>query len=415
MKKEPVSRDFTLLWSGKAISDAGSAVTQFALPLVGVIYLHASPLQAGLLTSCSSVASALLAIPAGAALDAMKKRPVMVASDLARMVLLGSLPLAQALGQLTLVQLYVVAVLCGLFTMLFNVSSQAHLPALISSDQLLRANSQLGSTSWIANIGGPMFGGVLVAALGAARAILLDVGSFLASVVTVCLLKTPEPETERRKARNFRNEISAGISFLLKHRQLRRLTLSNAFTSWSLMFLTPLEVIFLIRELGATAEQWGLINGLACVGGLVGVSCIGWLSRYMGTGQRLWWFGLSRGWGMAIVVFAQRGLVGLAAACIGWFILLFSASIYNTTQQTLRQQICPANMRARVHTAVLSLTGAGKVLAPLLGGIAAETFGLRAALAIGTFFLCVAPLVLDRSEQESGTRLTAEAPAATAN
>ena len=148
-------RDFMLLWSGQAISEMGAAVTLLALPLTAVVVLRASTFQVGLLTSASTLAFALIALPAGAIVDRRAKRWLMIWCDVARLLIIGSVPLAAAFGVLTLGQLYAVAITAGVCTVFFDVSYQSYLPALISKDALADGNGKLGSTQSFAQVAGP--------------------------------------------------------------------------------------------------------------------------------------------------------------------------------------------------------------------------------------------------------------------
>jgi MFS family permease len=167
-------RDFMLLWSGQTVSEIGSAVTQLALPLTAVVALRASTFEVGLLTSASTAAFALIALPAGAIVDRRTKRGIMLACDAARTLIIGSVPLAWALGILTLWQLYVVALTAGVATVFFDVSYQSYLPVLLRQEHLMEGNGRLGATQAFAQFAGPGLGGGLVGVVGAAGAMTAD-------------------------------------------------------------------------------------------------------------------------------------------------------------------------------------------------------------------------------------------------
>ena len=163
-------RNFLLLWSGQTVSEMGSAVTQLALPLTAVVVLHASTFQVGALTAAATLAFALIALPAGAIVDRRAKRWLMIWCDVARMLIIGSVPLAAAFGALTLGQLYAVAIAAGVFTVFFDVSYQSYLPVLIGTDNLVDGNGKLGASQSFAQVAGPGLGGGLVGLVGAAQA-----------------------------------------------------------------------------------------------------------------------------------------------------------------------------------------------------------------------------------------------------
>src|ERR1700730_15785793 len=124
-------RDFVLLWTGQSVSELGSQVSVLAVPLVAIDVLHASAFAVGVLTSMQSLPFLLVGLPAGAWVDRLRRRPVLIAADVGRAVALGSIPAAWALSILTLGQLYLVSLLSGVLTVFFDVAYQSYLPALV--------------------------------------------------------------------------------------------------------------------------------------------------------------------------------------------------------------------------------------------------------------------------------------------
>ena len=390
-------RDFVTLWAGQGVSEVGSQVTQIAVPVLAVLTLEASPLQVGLLAACGSVAYTVGALPAGAWVDRARKRPVMIGTDIARAVLLASLPAAQFLGQLTLVHLYLVAVAGPAMQLLFRTASHAHLPALVQPGQLLEANAKLDGVSWAALIGGPALGGVLISVIGPARTLLVDSVSFLVSAATIGRLRRPEPRSQPRTRQALRAELTAGMRYLWRHRLLRRMMIGNTLMSWKIAFTTPVEILFLLRELAATPLQYGLAFGMPGAGGLLGVLCVRRLVTRFGPHRVMWYSGLVRGPWVLLVPAAQPGWVGLAMVTAGWTGLLAAAAIYNTAQNTYRQQVVPPDLRGRVFTSWSWLVRLGQPLTPVLGGAAATTIGLRPTLVLGAVVLCLSSLLVDRT------------------
>ncbi|MGH9073212.1 MAG: MFS transporter, partial [Acidimicrobiales bacterium] len=161
--------DFRLLWLGQTVSVLGSQVTLVALPLAAVVVLHASTFQVGLLTAASTLAFLVIGLPAGAWVDRARRRPVMVADDLVRAAVLTSVPVAAAVGGLTMAQLYAVALVAGVCTVFFDVAYQSYLPALVGRERLVEGNARLETTQAMARVGGPTLGGFLVQLLSAPR------------------------------------------------------------------------------------------------------------------------------------------------------------------------------------------------------------------------------------------------------
>jgi len=159
--------DFLKLWAGQAVSQIGSWITLVGLPLTAVLVLGASPLQMGLLSGAGAAAVLVFGLFAGAWADRLRRRPILIAADLGRAAVLGTIPLAVTLHRLTMGHLYLVAAASAVLTVFFDVSYQAYLPALVSRENILEGNSKLALTDSIAGIAGPGLTGVLVQAITA--------------------------------------------------------------------------------------------------------------------------------------------------------------------------------------------------------------------------------------------------------
>jgi len=189
--------DFRRLWIGETVSQFGTFISQLALPLVAILVLHASTFEVGLLATFEMLAFLVIGLPAGAWVDRMRFRWVLIVNDVIRAVALGSIPLAQLFGILTIGQLYVVAIVTGLSTVFFDVAYQSYLPALVDREALVEGNSKLQASESVAQIAGPGIGGLLIQALTAPYAILVDALSFLWSASWVGAIKARPPKPER--------------------------------------------------------------------------------------------------------------------------------------------------------------------------------------------------------------------------
>lgn len=189
--------DFRRLWIGDTVSQAGTAVTVLALPLVAIGPLDASPFEAGLLVMCEYLGFLLLGLPAGAWVDRMRIRRVMIVGDLGRAALLATLPLAAWLDVLTLPQLYGVAFGLSVCTAFFDIAYQSHLPRLVDEERLVEANVALEATRTVTAAGGPGAGGALVAAVTAPVALVVDAVSFLAPALLLSRIRRPDPRRPR--------------------------------------------------------------------------------------------------------------------------------------------------------------------------------------------------------------------------
>src|SRR5438046_1944989 len=173
--------DFMKLWAGQTVSQFGSMVTRDALPLIGVLVLRASPWQMGLLSAAGLAPVLFIGLLAGAWVDRLRRRPILMAADLGRALLVASIPLAAVLGRLTLVHLYVVAALAGVLTVFFDVAYQAFLPSLVAPEQVFEGNSKLSLTGSLAEIVVPGITGLLVQIISAPFTLAIDALSFMGS------------------------------------------------------------------------------------------------------------------------------------------------------------------------------------------------------------------------------------------
>src|SRR5579872_247953 len=177
--------EFLRLWGGQSASALGDRVSALAIPTAAILLLHADALHIGLLYVCFYLAYPVLALPAGVLVDRVRRRPVMVACDLARFAALLSVPAAALFGHLSLGQLYAVGAFQGALSTVFSVAYRSYLPALVGPDGVLEGNSRLQASEAAAQTVGPGIGGVLIQLLGAADAVIVDAVSFLLSAATL--------------------------------------------------------------------------------------------------------------------------------------------------------------------------------------------------------------------------------------
>ena len=171
--------DFLRLWGAQTVSQFGSQVSAIALPFVAIVALDASAFSVAALGAVEMLPFLLIALPAGVWVDRLPRRPILIAGDLGRALALASIPAAWALDVLTIWQLYVVGFVVGVFTVFFDVAYQSYLPSLVSRGRLVDGNSKLEFSRSAAQVGGPGMGGLLVGAITAPYAVLVDAVSFL--------------------------------------------------------------------------------------------------------------------------------------------------------------------------------------------------------------------------------------------
>ncbi|MFG3051353.1 MFS transporter [Kitasatospora sp. NPDC048239] len=404
------NQGFRLLISAAAVSKLGTSVNSLALPLAAVFALHASAGQVGLLAMLGTLSFLLIGLPAGAWIDRMRKRPVMIAADLARAALFGSVPAAWLLDVLTIHQLYLVALLSGAATVFFDVAVQSHLPDLVGREQLTDANSHLVTVDAITQVGGRSAGGFLVSLLSAPAAVAVDAVSYLWSAACLRRIRQPEPQPRQRADRSLASEVRQGLRFVFGHPLLRPIALAGAATNLSVQLCqTVLPVVF-VRELDLPGSAIGLFFATGGIGVFLGSLSARWLTRRFGAGRVLWLMGLAVAPLGVLVALVDRG-PALWLAAGAWLVTTCKVGIDNVIKVSFRQHATPDPLLGRMNATMrVVLTGSltiGAALAALLGEFASP----RTALWIGATGLATAWIPILCSPLRTTRHLPGPAPA----
>lgn len=394
-------RDFMLLWGGQSVSEIGSQITVLALPLVAVVLLHASTLQVGLLSAAETSAYLLVALPAGALVARVPKRRLMLWCDLARLAVIGSVPSAYGAGVLTLVQLYVVALVSSALSVFFSVAYPSYVPTLLEREQLMDGNGKLGTTQSLAQIAGPGLGAGLVAAFGAAAALTGDSLSYLASAGSLLAIRSREqPVTTAAAAQaralprpRLREEMRAGLAYVVHDQILLKGVLWSGCANFFVIMVESLGAVFLVRVLHVRPGYVGLLLALGAVGGVAGGLASGRLARRFGAARVCW---------LSMTVFALPGLLIAAAGsgawvllfALGWMSWTFSSSVCAVALLSYRQAICPPELLAQVNAASRWINWGTLPLGGIAAGALGSSIGVRPTLWIAVVGGCASGLWL---------------------
>jgi len=258
-----------LLWTGQTVSDLGSATTVLVLPLIAITALNASTIEVGLLSAAATVAWFLVPLPAGAMVDRVAKRRLMMICDLVRCVVAVGVPVAAVLGVLRIQHLVVVALLLGTFSVLFEVSWQSYVPELLPPNRLTNGNSRIATTNAMATVLGPSLAGLALLLVPAADVLLLDAASFAVSAGTLLLIgaRDHRGRSATSDGWDLREQLLGGLLFVWNHPVLRRVVACSATANFFDAITTTLVVVFLVRELGASTAAAGIVIGIGGAGG----------------------------------------------------------------------------------------------------------------------------------------------------
>jgi MFS family permease len=373
--------DFRRLWVGETVSQFGTMISQLALPLVAILALHASTFDVGLLTASQTAAFLVVGLPAGAWVDRMRFRRVLIVNDLIRAVALASIPVARLMGALTIWQLYAVALITGVSTVFFDVAYQSYLPQLIGRKLLVEGNAKLQGSESVSQIAGPSIGGLLIQALTAPYAVLVDSLSFLWSAAWVSAIKVRPDKPDRVPDRHLRQEIREGLAFVLGSRLLRPIAMSTGSSNLFSSMAIAVFYVLLARDLHVSAGLIGLITSAAAVGGLIGSLVASRFAARAGQGPAIWMAAALAGPCGLVAPFVQHNwtLVLLAAAEAG---MGFGTVVYNITQVSFRQGLCPPELLGRMNATMRFLVWGTMPLGGVLGGVLGTAVGVRETLLI---------------------------------
>ena len=373
---------FRRLWAARAVSEFGSQISILALPLTALTALHASALQVSVVQAVQVAPYLLIGLPAGAWVDRMARRPVLVTADVVRAAVLVSVPVCHVLGVLTLTQLYAVGFALGVATVFYDIAYQSYLPDIVAGDDLGEGNSRLETARSGAQVGGHALGGVLIGLLRAPLAVCLDVASFLYSALMVWRIPGPARPARRDASRPRQlpcREIVQGLRFVRRHRLLAPIAVTSALTNLTYAMSTSLLVTYAVRELGFSPERIGLAMALAGTGMVAGAVAARHAARRLGTGPAIVLGSLLTGAGplllpMASLVLPDALFVGgLLVQAVGLVTL-------NVNQVSVRQKVTPRALLGRTNATVRFLSWGALPVGALLGGVLAQAVGLRAAM-----------------------------------
>jgi MFS family permease len=396
---------FRNLWLAQTVSQLGTQVTVLAIPLVGLL-LHASAVEIGLLSTAEFGPILVLGLPAGALLERLPLRAVLLIADAVRALALAVIPIAHAMGALTMPLLYVVACVIGIGTLFFDVAQMSYLPAMITEDQLGEGNAKLEGSRSFAQLGGPTVGGLLIQVVTAPTALLLDAVSYAASFVLLLFVRTDRKvEAEPELPGGMRQEIAEGVRFVLRHPVLRPLAMCDAAGNLGFAAILALQVLYAARTLGLSPATIGLVLAAGNGGGLVGALLCGTLTKRFAAGPLLIFSISLAALGAAILPLSQ-GAIGFGA---GLFIAYVGVVIYNIVQITLRQRITPERLLARTNATLRFIEWGTLPLGAALGGLLVAPLGLRGVLAASAAVCALAVLPALSSAVRSAGPLVDEA------
>lgn len=376
-------RNFNRFWAGESLSHFAVQLGAVALPVISVDLLHATESQLGYLNAASTAAFLLLGLPAGAWVDRWFKRPTMIGANLLRGVAIAAVPALYYAGMLELWHLYVIAGVIGVATVFFDIAYQSFIPMLVSGGQIGRANSKMEATAQLARLAGPALGGLLLKVISAPLLLLADALGYLISWGFLLVTRDHEAQYRAERGepptRNLRREIGEGLAFVLRQPAISRITLASFLSNFASTATFTLVPILILRELGKSPFEYGMIMTVGAVGGLLGATMASRIAPRVGTANAV---RISTTVG-ALTVFGYP-LALLAGSSWGSTVILMAGAfagnasilVYNVTQVSLRQRLCPRHLLGRMNASVRFIVWGIMPVSALTAGWASEALGV---------------------------------------
>jgi MFS family permease len=372
---------FVRVWTAASISIFGSLITRIALPLVAILTLDAGPIEVAVLRSMDLVAALIVGLVAGAWVDRLRRRPVLIWADLGRAALLSVIPMSFVMGTLALWQLLAVAGLAAVLTTFFDAADNAYLPTIVERERLLEANSALAASGSVAEFAGFGISGILVQLLTGPITIVINAVTYLVSamlLLTVRHTEAPPPLREDREP--VLDEIRHGIRLVRHDPVLRAFAGAQMLMSmlWGVFGAT--WFLFAIDELGVSPALVGIVAGVGGASSFIGAIVATRSTARWGIGRVAIAAMLLSALGNLFIPLAPAGLPLIAVACLLAQQLISDSAItvYDVTETSVRQALVADRELGRVASTFQVLSAGAQLFATIGAGLLAEVIGLRA-------------------------------------
>jgi MFS family permease len=385
-------RDFRLLWTGETTSSLGSSISGVALPLVALTVLHASVLAISVLTAAAWLPWLIVGLPAGAWVDRLPRRRIMMAADLVSLAAFASVPIAAAGGWLTITQLLIVALLAGVATVFFATAYRAFLPALLDSGDLLEGNAKLQGSEQVTHVAGPGIAGLIAQATSAVGGVIFDAASFAVSAACLARIRVREPRPDAPR-RRLRHEIAEGLAIVARDPLLRVNAVFGCLANLVLTGYQAVLVVYLVQVVGLTPGLTGITLSLTSLGGVFGALAARRVAARIGTARAV----LLAKVGLApfglLIPLADQG-PGLVLFVLGSMMIIGGIVAGNVIWSGWVQSYYPADLLGRISTSTQVFNYGAIPAGAVLAGLAASQIGVRPTLWIMLIGLVLSSWVL---------------------
>ena len=393
-----VRRDVRILMAAQSASTFGSFITRAALPLLAIIGLGISAEEAAIIAGVDLIAATLASQIAGVWIDRLPRRPVMIAADLLRALLLASIPLAAFMtGGVSLLHLILVSAASGACSTAFDIAERSYLAGLVPTPDLRSVLAKVLGIRGAAEFFGFGAAGLLVGSIGGPAAIGVDALTYVASALLLTALRVREPRLSKATTRqSFLVEAEEGLRRTWAIPILRPLIASSAAIGIYFGLFRSAYMIYVVRTLGLSPEVVGFIIASGGIASFAGGLLTERISLALGTGRAISVSLVIVGIGLALVPLAPgASLTGIVLLVAHQFLSDGFETVWEANQGAIRGRVLPDALQGRANAAFegVSLLGrlTGIVAGGLIGGSAA---GSGAALYLGAAASIAAGVVI---------------------
>jgi MFS family permease len=385
---------FLWLWGGQTISVFGEQFTGLAVPVLAVTLLHAVAWQLGVLNAASTAAFLIVGLPAGAWVDRWLKRRVMILADVVRFAALAAIPILWYTHLLVIWQLIVVVAIVGVASVFFDVGYQSYLPLLVKPEQVGPANSNLEATAQVSRIGGPAIAGALLTIVSAPALIVVDSLSYIVSFVSIARIRDTEVAADPKLRQPLHKEIAEGVRFVASQPLIRSVAGTTATSNFFNTLGSTLFALYALRTLDIGPLGLGIVFSAGSIGGLLGATLTPRIASWVGEGRVIVVSAFLTGVAYVMVPLSSffHGSSAVVVLSIGEFLFLFGVLVYNITQVTLRQRLCPPRLLGRMNASIRCLVWGVMPIAALVAGWLGGVIGIVPTMWIafvGGLFACL--------------------------
>ncbi|GAA3804451.1 MFS transporter [Cellulomonas soli] len=410
--------DFRRLWTGDALGQLGAQLSSLALPILAVQQLAATAWQMGVLNAAESAAFLVIGLPAGAWVDRMRKRRVLITADVVRAAVLAGVVVAAWTGHASMPLLYGAGVAISVATVFFDVAHQSYVPGLVGLEHVVEGNAKLQATQSVAMVAAPAFGGWLLRFVSAASLVGVNVVTYVVSAVAVSRIRHREEPPDPADRRPLRTEIAEGLRFVLQQPLLRRIVACTATSNLFNSVGSAVVVIYALRTVGLDEAAFGTVLSASAIGGLVGALVADRAARLVGEGRIIPVSALLSAPAYALTPLALvLPLPPQVLLVIGGVAFSFSVVVYNVAQVSYRQRLCPPALLGRMNASVRFLVWGTMPIGGLLGGWLGTALGpvptlwvATVGMGLGALPVLLSPLVRMRELPVDTAGTEVEAP-----